>query len=192
MKQLNARARSIFTTKKSRVLVTITAVLIMAIALYTTAFAATPVREQTNPESTSNRFLLELGSGSGRITSYFSESERFGEKIQVVITNTQAREDIIKSPGLVNFADLVLVREATQNMDYAAWLKTSEGSADFKKSGTLTMFDKNNVVIGKWTISNAWPCGIEFEQDKNDSDKYNEIISFAIDRIDRVSIGPKK
>lgn len=189
MRQLNERARSVFNSKKCRVLVTITAILIIAMTLYPVAFATTASQASSTQNDTSNRFLLELTSSTGNISAYFSESGGFGESRDVVYRIEGNREVRIekKIPGNPKVGDLVLIREASRNTDFFKWLGDIESlhrNGTHTKSGTLTMFDKDGQMVSRWSITNAWPFSVKVEQDKNDSDKYNEVVTFAIENLE--------
>ena len=93
-----------------------------------------------------------------------------------------ANGSVRKSPGRLRYSNIVLKRGITVDKSVAMWRKLVEDGQfeQARKNGTITLIDKSNKEIARWSIVNAWPAKISIEIDEETGEP-QEVILLAVD-----------
>ena len=64
-------------------------------------------------------------------------------------------------PGTALYQDITLTRLASYDLSLTSWRTSIEEGEPATKDATLTLVDDELGVIGRWSLSNAWPSALE-------------------------------
>jgi phage tail-like protein len=98
-----------------------------------------------------------------------------------------------KSPGRLTFADITLERGATDDLELYDWFEeVADASAGiggagrieplFKRTLDIVQLDRNDAVLQRWTLTNAWPTKfVAGEWDNGSDEKVITMVTLAYD-----------
>lgn len=112
----------------------------------------------TNPAPATHYQLIL----SGSTFAIFTECRDLGTKTQVVEERTiglNGQEIVRKAPGLMTVYNIVLTRQATNDLSLLQWRRFVE-VGDMKggrKSGEIVGLDDMGSTVVRWTFTMGWP-----------------------------------
>jgi phage tail-like protein len=77
----------------------------------------------------------------------------------------------VKAPGATKYPNVVCSRPLSSDNTLSDWRKLVEGGQNFRKSFTITLFDRNRVVKA-WSFVRGWP--VKWQLNELDASK-NEV-----------------
>lgn len=98
-----------------------------------------------------------------------------------------------KSPGRLTFPEITLERGATKDMELYRWFEKvarasagigGQGAVDsfYKRTLDIVQLDRDNSVLQRWTVVNAWPTKfVAGDWDNNSDDKVMTSVTLAYD-----------
>ena len=125
----------------------------------------------------------DLGAG----TAFFKSVGGLSSETEVVeFQEGGANGAVKKIPGRLKFGNILLKRAVSADKSLALWRKLVEDGQfqQARKNGTLTLLDKSNKEVARWTIINCWPSRISIEVDE-DTGEPLEVILVAAEAIRR-------
>lgn len=106
-------------------------------------------------------FLVEI---DGLTAAAFSEVSGLTAETGVIEYRTgDMRGAVRKLPGIRKYANLVLKRGMTSNLELWAWFKTVlDGQVPpDRRSGAVVLLDDEGREVLRWQFIRAWPCKYE-------------------------------
>lgn len=103
-----------------------------------------------------------------------------------------------KSPGRLTYPDITLERGATTDMELYRWFeKVGRASAglggagapddSYKRSFDIVQLDRDDTVLQRWSVANAWPTKfVAGAWDNASDDKVMTSVTLAIDYFEPV------
>ena len=94
----------------------------------------------------------------------FSGLSSLNEVVEHKVVGPDGIQVIQKIPGRLMFGELTLRRGLTANDDLIAWRQqVVDGQVDQARSVvTITVFDERNIPMASWTLTEAWPSALYF------------------------------
>ncbi len=91
--------------------------------------------------------------------SFFSDVGGLAVDIEVVEkTDTAADTVTRKRPGTTKYNELSLKRTLGPDKTFWEWAKSiRDGSKEYRKNGSVIVYDIAGDQIGRWEFTNAWP-----------------------------------
>jgi phage tail-like protein len=98
-----------------------------------------------------------------------------------------------KSPGRLSFPDITLERGATSDLELYDWFASvADASAGlggaglpddlYKRSFDIVQLERNDVVVQRWSVTNAWPLKfVAGEWDNGADEKVISSVTLAYD-----------
>jgi phage tail-like protein len=98
-----------------------------------------------------------------------------------------------KSPGRLTFADITLERGATTDLELYDWMEqVADASAGiggvglidplYKRNLDIVQLDRNDAVLQRWSVVNAWPKKfVAGEWDNGSDEKVITMVTLAYD-----------
>jgi len=127
------------------------------------ALTAAPVLAKGSSPYSNFNFTVDIG---GATLGGFSEVSGLSTETEVVEyrEGSDPNAPAKKIPGLHKVSDITLKRGIIAG-DTSLWdwrQMVVDGDAEgARKSGSIIMYDENNVPIAEWEFKNAWPSKIE-------------------------------
>jgi phage tail-like protein len=99
-------------------------------------------------------FLVEL---DGITTAAFQECTGFDSSVDVVEYNEGGSLSPRKIPGMVKYANIVLKKGMTSDLQLYQWhLTVAQGSIQ-RKNGSIVLLDRAGNPVARWDFMQAWP-----------------------------------
>jgi len=117
------------------------------------------------------------------IDGFLSAAFQKASELSVEAANVQYHEGgaVIpnKSPGRLTFSDVTLERGATSDLELYTWMKqvadaaAGAGQIDnkYKREVEIVQQDRDNSVLRRWVLSQAWPTKFVAGDWDNESDE---------------------
>lgn len=98
-----------------------------------------------------------------------------------------------KSPGRLSFSDVTLERGATSDLELYSWFEeVADASAGiggvgridplYKRTLDIVQLDRNDAILQRWTLVNAWPTKfVAGEWDNGSDEKVITSVTLAYD-----------
>ncbi len=132
----------------------------------------------------------------GKVNGYFTEVSGLGSEHDVVehkVVTEKGHEVVLKLPGRLKWANIVLKRGITSNMDIWKWRKQVE-DGDVEKArrdGSIVLYDAQLKEVARWNFERAWPLKVSGPTPRADSNEIGiEELTLVHEYIERVP--PKK
>lgn len=134
----------------------------------------------------SSWFSVEVGD----ITGQFTDAGGLGAEIEVVKDEVAQKDSVSRLlPGRVKYQDITLKRRLSKDRQFFDWIKMiRDGKPDFRKDGSIVMYDMTGTEISRWNFTNAWPSSWSAsDPDVGADDPITEEITLAVETLTRVS-----
>jgi phage tail-like protein len=129
-------------------------------------------------------FLVEL---DGITRATFHECSAFNSSVDIIEYNEGGSLYSMKLPGRVKYANLLLKRGMTADLELYNWhLQVVQGSIQ-RKNGSILLLDRASTQVARWDFTQAWPskCDgpeLSAEDNKIAFDSY-EIVCTTLTRV---------
>jgi phage tail-like protein len=130
-------------------------------------------------------FLVEV---DGIAVAGFSEVSGLTSETEVIEYRDGAdRTAVRKLPGLTKYANIVLRRGVTQDMELWQWRKTVVDGVVQRRDGAVVLLDDDGTELVRWTFAQGWICKWEGPTlDARTNEVAIETIEIAHEGLDRV------
>lgn len=128
----------------------------------------------------------------GLTTAAFTDASGLAIEVNVVEIN-DAKGDTAsrKTPGVAKYGDITLKRKLTADKTFWNWAKAIRDNTtvgDFRKGGSIILFDMKKTEVSRWNFKNAWPSKWSASDlDVGQDDPVEEEVTLAIEFLERVS-----
>lgn len=131
-------------------------------------------------------FAVEIDGG---IQGLFTDAGGLAVEIEVV-NDDGSRVDGIQTvrPGRVKYGDITLKRRLSKDRKFFDWMKSiRDNQADFRRSGSIIMYDHTGTEQVRWNFTNAWPSKWSAsDPDIGSDDPITEEVTLTIEKLERV------
>jgi phage tail-like protein len=129
-------------------------------------------------------FLVEL---DGITRAAFHECSGFTSSVEVIEYNEGGSLSSMKLPGRVKYANLMLKRGITDDLELYNWHLGAVQGAIQRKNGSILLLDRAGNQVARWDFTQAWPTKCEgpdlnAEDNKIAFDSY-EIVCTTLQRV---------
>lgn len=131
-------------------------------------------------------FSVEVGG----IVGMFTDAGGLGIEIEVVKDETSNKDSVSRlMPGRVKYQDITLKRRLSTDKAFWEWIKSiRDGKADFRKDGSIVMYNMSGEEQSRWNFFNAWPSSWSAsDPDVGADDPITEEITLSVEILTRVS-----
>jgi phage tail-like protein len=112
-----------------------------------------PSAHRDDPYKTFN-FLVEI---DGIAVAAFSEVSGLESETEVIEYRAGGETSTVrKLPGLTKYANIVLRRGVTQDVELWNWRKTVEQGAVDRRNGSIVLLDDDRTPVLRWNFFNGW------------------------------------
>jgi len=102
-------------------------------------------------------FSISIGTYSGAFQSIGGLSAGEVQVVEVPTTTEKGENFIRKRPGSTSFGDLTLKRTFSADRYFYDWLDAvRQNKDDWRRDGTIFLYDITGAVKGKWEFQRAW------------------------------------
>jgi phage tail-like protein len=126
-----------------------------------------PTTARDDPYHGTN-FLVEI---DGVVKAAFSEATGLVSETEVIEYRTGADLTTRKLPGRTSFANIVLHRGVTQDLELWNWRKSVVDGAVQRRNGVIVLLDDQRQPVLRYSFVNGWPCrweGPDLDASAND------------------------
>jgi phage tail-like protein len=99
-------------------------------------------------------FLVEL---DGITRASFHECTGFNSSVDVIEYNEGGSLSSMKLPGRVKYANVVLKRGMTDDLELYNWHLTVVQGQIQRKNGSILLLDRAGNLVARWDFTQAWP-----------------------------------
>jgi phage tail-like protein len=99
-------------------------------------------------------FLVEL---DGITRAAFHECSAFDSSIDVIEYSEGGTLYSLKLPGRVKFANIILRRGMTDDMELYNWHLSVVQGQTVRKNGSILLLDRASNTVARWDFTQAWP-----------------------------------
>jgi phage tail-like protein len=129
-------------------------------------------------------FLVEL---DGITRAAFHECSGFTSSVEVIEYNEGGSLSSMKLPGRVKYANLMLKRGITDDLELYNWHLSAVQGAIQRKNGSILLLDRAGNQVARWDFTQAWPTkcdgpDLNAEDNKIAFDSY-EIVCTTLQRV---------
>jgi phage tail-like protein len=138
----------------------------------------------TNDPFPNFNFLVEL---DGITRAAFHECSGFDSTVEVIEYNEGGTLYSSKLPGRVKFANIMLKRGMTADLELYNWHLSVVQGQTVRKNGSILLLDRSGNLVARWDFTQAWPtkCSspdLNAEDSKIAFDNY-EIVCTTLQRV---------
>jgi phage tail-like protein len=129
-------------------------------------------------------FLVEL---DGITRASFHECSAFSSSVDVLEYNEGGSLSSMKLPGRVKYANIMLKRGMTADLELYNWhLQVVQGTIQ-RKNGSIILLDRSSTQVARWDFTQAFPSkcdgpDLNAEDNKIAFDSY-EIVCTTLQRV---------
>lgn len=129
----------------------------------------------------------------GMVQAYFTECSGIGSEQEVREFReggANGQEAVRKLPGLNKFGNITLKRGIGNHKSLWEWRKQviDGASGDFRKNGSIVLYDRKRNEVARWDFRGAWPSKIAYSRSEADGNELGfEELTIAHEYIERVS-----
>jgi phage tail-like protein len=129
-------------------------------------------------------FLVEI---DGITRGAFHECSGFTSSVEVIEYNEGGSLSSMKLPGRVKYANLMLKRGMTDDLELYKWHLSVVQGAIQRKNGSILLLDRAGNQVARWDFTQAWPTkcdgpDLNAEDNKIAFDSY-EIACTTLQRV---------
>ncbi len=99
-------------------------------------------------------FLVEI---DGVTRGAFHECTGHNSSVEVIEYNEGGSLSSMKLPGRVKYANIVLKRGMTDDLDLYNWHLAVVQGAIQRKNGSILLLDRAGNLVARWDFTQAWP-----------------------------------
>jgi phage tail-like protein len=105
-------------------------------------------------------FLVEI---DGLTVAAFRQVSGLGSETEVIEyrTGSDKANTVRKLPGLTRYANIVMKRGITQDMQLWNWRKAIEQGTPDRRNGSIVLLDDERNPVRRWHFSNGWIAKLE-------------------------------
>jgi phage tail-like protein len=103
-------------------------------------------------------FLVEL---DGITRGAFHECSGFTSSVEIIEYNEGGSLSSMKLPGRVKYANLMLKRGMTDDLELYHWHLSVVQGAIQRKNGSILLLDRASNQVARWDFTQAWPTKCE-------------------------------
>lgn len=126
---------------------------------------------------------------AGLKIDYVTEISGLAMEVGVVDFNDVNKKNVInrKRPGTATYTELTVKRLLSPDKSLWDWVKLiRDGKKEYRKNGSVILFDMDGSEIGRWTFANAWPSKWSASDlDVGTDDPMTEEVTLQIENLKR-------
>jgi len=125
----------------------------------------------------------------GLTIAAFTDVSGLSIEVNVVEINDSKKDTATrKTPGVAKYGEITLKRKLTADKTFWEWAKSiRDGSKEFRKNGSIVIFDIAAAEVGRWSFTNAWPSKWSASDlDVGSDDPMEEEVTLAVEFLARI------